>query len=70
LKLDGKDYANEGAVVDASQRPRGERTMTDKISGKVTDTQEINVSADVKTLTMTMHIPGWSEPDVWVFEGE
>jgi hypothetical protein len=44
--------------------------MTDKINRKVTDTQEISVSADGKTLTMTMHIPGRSEPDVRVFERE
>jgi hypothetical protein len=75
VKFDGKDYANEGAVVDgltASARWVDERTlgMTDKINRKVTNTQEISVSADGKTLTMTMHIPGRSEPDVRVFERE
>jgi hypothetical protein len=75
VKLDGKDYANVGAVVDgltASARRVNERTveMTDKISGKVRDTQEISVSPDGKTLTMTVHIPGRSEPDVQVFERE
>jgi hypothetical protein len=75
LMLDGKDYANKGAVVDgltASARRVDERTleMTDKISGKVTDTQEISVSVDGKMLKITMHIPGRSEPDVRVFERE
>jgi hypothetical protein len=75
VKLDGKDYANVGAVVDgmaASARRLDERTfeMTDKISGKVRDTQEISISADGKTLTMTAHIPGRSQPDVRVFERE
>ena len=75
VKFDGKDYANVGAVVDgltASARRVNERTveMTDKISGKVKDTQEISVSADGKTLTMTVHIPGRREPNVQVFERE
>jgi hypothetical protein len=75
VKFDGKDYTNVGAVVDgmtASAQRVNERTveMTDKISGKVRDTQEISVSADGKTLTITVHIPGRSEPDVQVFERE
>ena len=74
VKFDGKDYANVGAVVDgltASARRVNERTVeiTDKISGKVKDTQEISVSADGKTLTMTVHIPGRSEPNVRSLRG-
>jgi hypothetical protein len=73
VKADGKDYANVGAVVDgmtASARRVDERTLEviDKINGRVRDTQEITVSADGKTLTITIHIPGRSEPDVQVFE--
>jgi hypothetical protein len=64
-----------GAVVEgmtASARRVNERKveMTDKISGKVRATQEISVSDDGKTLTITVHIPGRSEPDVQVFERE
>jgi hypothetical protein len=75
VKLDGKDYANIGAVVDgltASARRVNERTleMTDKISGKVRDTQKISVSVDGKTLTVTVNIPGRSEPNVQVFDRE
>jgi hypothetical protein len=44
--------------------------VTDKISGKVRDTQQISLSADEKTLTVTVHIPGRSDPDVQVFERE
>jgi hypothetical protein len=32
--------------------------------------EEITVSDDGKTLTMTVHVPGRSEPDVLVFEKE
>src|SRR5215472_17170006 len=75
VKLDGKDYANVGAVVDgmtacAQRVNEGKVEITDKISGKVRATQEIRVSDDGKTLTITVHIPGRSEPDVQVFERE
>jgi hypothetical protein len=73
VKFDGKDYANIGAVVDglaASARRVDERTVevTDKANGKPTDTQEIKASEDGKTLTITIHITGRSQPDVQVFE--
>jgi hypothetical protein len=75
VKFDGNDYANVGAVVDgftASARRRNERSVeiTDKMNGKIRDTQEINVSADGNTLTITLQIQGRSEPDVQVFERE
>jgi hypothetical protein len=44
--------------------------MTDKVGGKVIDSREIRVSPDGKTLTMTVHAPGRSEPDVLVFDRE
>ena len=75
VMFDGKDYPNVGAVVDgmtASARRINERALevTDKISGKVRDKVDIAVSADGNVLTMTIHIPGRSEPDVQVFERE
>ncbi len=68
VKFDGKDYPNAGAgvkIVSSAQRVN-ERTveLTDKIGGKVVDTQEISVSQEGKTLTMTVHVPGRSEPNV------
>ena len=74
VKFDGKDYANVGANVPAgsasSARRVNEHTLevTDKFSGKVTDTQEINLSSDGKTLTMTVHTVGRTEPNILVFE--
>lgn len=75
IKLDGKDYANVGAVVDgqaASARRVDERTveMTDKFKGTVIDTQDIHVSADGKTLSMTIHLPKRDEPNEEVFDRE
>lgn len=74
VKFDGKDYPNEGpnAAHDASSSVRrvDARTLviTDKAGGKVTDTEDIVLSADLKTLTMTVHITGRAKPNVLVFE--
>jgi hypothetical protein len=72
VKLDGKDYPNPGSshnVMSSGQRVN-DRTiqLTDKIGEKVLDTQEISVSEDGKTLTMTRHLPQQSEPNVLVFD--
>jgi len=72
VKFDGKDYSNAGSgvtVVSSAQR-QDERaiTLTDKIGGKVVDTQEISVSADSNTLTMTIHVPDRSDPNVLVLD--
>jgi hypothetical protein len=74
VKFDGKDYPNVGpnAVAGAvsSLRRVDERTleMTDKIKRKIMDTQQIEVSPDLKTLTLTVHTTGRSEPNILVFE--
>src|SRR5580704_4522702 len=74
VKFDGRDYPKAGANVRAgsacSARRVNEDTleMTDKLNGKITDTREIQLSADRKTLTMTVHVPGRREPDILVFE--
>ena len=74
VKFDGKDYPNLGPNVApgsaSSVRRLSERTleMTDKIHGKVMDAQQIELSSDLKTLTMTVHTVGRSEPTILVFE--
>jgi hypothetical protein len=74
VKFDGKDYPNLGPNVPpgavSSIRRLNERTleMTDKINGKIMDTQQIEISSDLKTLTMTVHTVGRSEPNILVFE--
>lgn len=49
-----------------------ERTLelTVKINDKVTDTRQIELSPDLKTLTMTVHPVGQSEPNILVFDRE
>lgn len=75
LKFDGKDYPNVGenaAIIAASSLHRlDEHTLelTDKDrNGKVRDIQQIKLSSDLKTLTMTKHAAGRDEPDILVFE--
>lgn len=72
VKFDGNDYPNVGSgvkTVSSAQRVNERKVeLTDKIGGKVVDKQEMNLSDDGKTLTMTIHLPGRSDPNVLVFE--
>jgi hypothetical protein len=70
VKLDGKDYPGTGRGVTTSMRRVDEHTlvMTNKADGKVIETDDIGLSADRKTLTITKHIPGHDKPIVMVFE--
>jgi hypothetical protein len=74
VKFDGKDYPNEGPGggqgASSSAQQVDERTLaiTDKVNGKVTDTERIELSADLKTLRITTHVPGSDKPSVMVFE--
>ena len=74
LKFDGKDYPVEGPRVahgsTSSARRVDERTLeiTDKINGKITSTEQIELSPDLKTLTRTVRPVGQREPATFVFE--
>jgi hypothetical protein len=74
MKFDGKDYPDVGPDVvpgsAASGRRLNERTleMTDKIKGKVMNTRLINLSPDLKNLTMTVQPAGQSKPNILVFD--
>src|SRR5581483_8125035 len=73
ILFDGKDHAGQGPNLPegyaTSGRRLGERSveLTDKIRDKVLDTQQVEVSADGKTLTFTTHILGLSKPNIQVF---
>jgi hypothetical protein len=74
VKFDGKDYPNMGPNVAPGSASSVHRVnqntleMTDKINGKITDTQQIELSSDLKILTITVHTAGRSEPNILVFE--
>jgi len=74
VKFDGKDYPKAGPNAMAGSASTARRVnedtleMTDKFNGKIMDTRQIRLSADRKTLTMTVNVPGRREPDILVFE--
>ncbi len=74
IKFDGKDYPGQGPNLPAGYATSGRRLtdstveLTDKINGKVLDTQQVEVSPDGKTLTITTHIPGQNKPNIQVFD--
>jgi len=76
LHFDGKDYPGSGPGAPKGYVSSGHRISdrvvdrVDKIDGKTLYRQEIEVSADGKTLTMTVHIPGREKPDLMVFDRE
>ncbi|HEX6804798.1 MAG TPA: hypothetical protein VF133_14055 [Terriglobales bacterium] len=76
LKFDGKDYPNLGPDVSAAAVSSGRRVseraleISDKHNGKVSDTLQIELSPDLKTLTMTMQPAGQNKPNVFVFDRE
>ncbi|HXJ91905.1 MAG TPA: hypothetical protein VMT20_03380 [Terriglobia bacterium] len=76
MKFDGRDYPNQGPNVPAGSASSGRRVsdhsleITDKMEGKVTDTQQIELSPDLKTLTMTVHPASQNKPNILVFDRE
>ena len=70
VKFDGKEYPTGGPSVTSSMRRVDERNLvkTAKANGKVIETDDIGLSADLKTLTITKHIPGHDKLIVMVFE--
>jgi len=75
IKFDGNDYPDPKAAPGSASSGRrvNERSLeiTDKLQGKITETRRIELSADLKTLTMSMLPVGESEPkNILVFERE
>jgi hypothetical protein len=68
----GHPMAGPNAPTGAMSTARrvNERTVeiTTRIDGKVASTQEDTLSADGKTLTMTVHVAGRASPNIFVFE--
>ena len=76
-KFDGKDHARTGPNVPPGTTSCGRRVnprsleITSKLQGKIMGTQQIEVSTDLKTLTMTIRQTGEREPKyILVFDRE
>jgi hypothetical protein len=76
MEFDGKDYPDRGPDVSAGSRSSGHRInrrtleITDKLNGKISDTRELKLSPDQKTLTMTVRPVGQGKPNILVFDRE
>jgi len=74
LRFDGKDYPGAGPNVVPDSASSGRRLnehaleMTGKIKDKVIETRKIELSPDLKTLTMTVQPVGQNKPNILVFE--
>ncbi len=73
LSFDGKDTPNLSSSAPAGSTYSAKRIdgrtveITDKVDGKTIDTQQYQLSADLKTLTLTLNRTGKPTPDVFVF---
>ncbi len=77
IKFDGNDYPDLDPNADKGSASSGRRVnersleITDKFTGKTTATRQIELSTDLKTLTMTVRLEGQSRPkSILVFDRE
>jgi hypothetical protein len=73
VKFDGKDYAldgsnaGQGMVISARRVDEHNLVITHKYDGKMMGTEDVGLSADLTTLTITLHYAGRDKPDVMVY---
>jgi len=77
MRFDGNDYPDLNPHGDTGSASSGRRVnersleITDKFKGKITATRQIELSTDLKTLTMTVRLVGQSRPkSLLVFDRE
>lgn len=77
LKFDGRDYPSVGADAPAGLVASGHRVdersleFVDKYKGRILQTQQIEISADLKMLTLRIILAGEMKPrNVYVFDRE
>jgi len=77
IKLDGNDYPDLSPNGDTGSAYSGRRVnersleITNKFKGKITGSRQIELSTDLKTLTMTERLVGESRPkSILVFDRE
>jgi hypothetical protein len=76
IKFDGKDYLGSGPRLPKDFTMSGHRLsaltvqLTDKLAGKIVDTRQVDLTADLKTLTMTVRTMNHNKPNILVFDRE
>ena len=77
MKFDGNDYPDLSPNGDAGSAYSGRRVnersleITEKFKGKITGTRQIELSRDLKTLTVTVRLVGQSRPkSILVYDRE
>lgn len=73
VRFDGKDYPTDGsntqgAATSARRVDEHNLVITHKLKGKLTVTEDVELSADLKTLTITLHFARRDKPDVMVYQ--
>jgi hypothetical protein len=74
MKFDSQDHPEEGSnpeqgpAISARQVDEHHLGVTHKYNGKVTGTEDVALSADLKTLTITLRFTGRDKPDVMVYQ--
>jgi hypothetical protein len=78
IKLDGNDYpdldpsgADKGTAYSGRRVNERSLEITEKFKGKITGTRQIELSRDLKTLTVTVSLVGQSRPQsIFVYDRE
>ncbi|HET7453054.1 MAG TPA: hypothetical protein VFL12_09955 [Thermoanaerobaculia bacterium] len=69
VTFDGKEHLNSAGMASAGRRSGPlSLELTDKMNGKLVDTRKVTVSADLKTLTVMVHLTGQRLPSTFVFD--
>jgi len=74
MKFDGMEYPHHGPNVPAGATSSGHRAgersleIIDKIGSEVAVTNQLEISPDLKTLTLTVHPAGQRRPNIFVFD--
>jgi hypothetical protein len=74
VKFDGNDHPEggsnpaQGPALSAQRVDEHHLVITHKYNAKLTGTEDVQLSADLKTLTITFHYTGRDKSDVMVYQ--
>ncbi len=70
VRFDGKDHpgASAGSALSARRLNARAVEIMRKSNGNITQTRQMKVSSDLKTLTLTVHIVGDDDPKIYIFQ--